>query len=253
MRVAYADPPYPGHAWRYRGEPTFAGEVNHAELIARLCSEFPDGWALSTSMRALRDVLALCPRDARPIPWCKPRRAGTKTRGLYVSHEYLIVRGGRQTGAPVADYLVALFAQKDGETLIGRKPIAFCAMLFDALGLAPGDELVDLFPGTGAVSRAWRARTVGKHAPRQATKGSCSARRKRCDVVRDETRPGVDGSRPGGRRAPARAAAGGSSGTARSRTSAPRGLERGELGTRPGAGEGTAGSTRAIAGGARGA
>jgi hypothetical protein len=27
--------------------------------------------------------------------------------------------------------------------------------LFDALGMMPGDELDDLFPGTGIVSRAW--------------------------------------------------------------------------------------------------
>ncbi len=39
---------------------------------------------------------------------------------------------------------------------MGRKPVAFCAWLFDLLGMVPGDELVDLFPGTGAVTRAWR-------------------------------------------------------------------------------------------------
>lgn len=37
MRMAYADPPYPGLASRYyRREPNFAGEVNHEELIAQL-------------------------------------------------------------------------------------------------------------------------------------------------------------------------------------------------------------------------
>jgi hypothetical protein len=38
---------------------------------------------------------------------------------------------------------------------MGRKPLAFCAWLFDLLGMRPGDELEDLFPGTGIVSKAW--------------------------------------------------------------------------------------------------
>lgn len=42
-----------------------------------------------------------------------------------------------------------------GGDLPGRKPLAFCAWLFNCLGLEPGDELVDVFPGTGVVSRAW--------------------------------------------------------------------------------------------------
>jgi len=42
-----------------------------------------------------------------------------------------------------------------GGELPGRKPIAFCAWLFDCLGMVPGDTLDDLFPGTGIVARAW--------------------------------------------------------------------------------------------------
>ena len=30
LRLAYADPPYPGKAWLYRGHPDYAGEVDHA-------------------------------------------------------------------------------------------------------------------------------------------------------------------------------------------------------------------------------
>ena len=57
MRVAYADPPYPGQAKRhYGGHPDYAGEVDHAELVYRLVSEF-DGYCLHTSSSALLDVL----------------------------------------------------------------------------------------------------------------------------------------------------------------------------------------------------
>jgi hypothetical protein len=69
VRFAYADPPYIGQAKRHYGDhPDYAGEVDHAELIGRLRAEFPDGWALSTSSTALREVWNLCP-DARVAAW----------------------------------------------------------------------------------------------------------------------------------------------------------------------------------------
>jgi hypothetical protein len=39
------------------------------------------------------------------------------------------------------------------------RPVAFCWWLFDLLGALPGDELVDLFPGSGGIGRAWRLYT----------------------------------------------------------------------------------------------
>jgi hypothetical protein len=39
--------------------------------------------------------------------------------------------------------------------VIGMKPPAFCAWVFDLLGAAPGDSLDDLFPGSGMVGRSW--------------------------------------------------------------------------------------------------
>ena len=39
--------------------------------------------------------------------------------------------------------------------LVGAKPPGFCMWLFSILNLQLGDELVDLFPGTRAVSTAW--------------------------------------------------------------------------------------------------
>jgi hypothetical protein len=43
--------------------------------------------------------------------------------------------------------------------VIGAKPAAVCRWIFDLLGAAPGDSLDDLFPGSGAVGRAWAAFT----------------------------------------------------------------------------------------------
>ena len=39
--------------------------------------------------------------------------------------------------------------------VIGTKPAAVCRWIFTLLGAAPGDSLDDLFPGSGAVGRAW--------------------------------------------------------------------------------------------------
>jgi hypothetical protein len=63
LRLAYADPSYPGKAWLYRDHPDYRGEVDQAALIGRLAAY--DGWALSTSAEALSAVLAMCPLGVR--------------------------------------------------------------------------------------------------------------------------------------------------------------------------------------------
>ncbi len=162
LRIAYADPPYPGLARKYYGrESTFAGEVDHAELIARLVRDYPDGWALSTSAAALRDVLPLCPPGARVCAWVKPHGVPESTRGPHSVWEPVIVVGGRKLAPGVPDALRALPARLGGSDLMGRKPLAFSAWLFRLLGMQPGDELHDMFPGSGAVSAAWRAVSSG--------------------------------------------------------------------------------------------
>jgi hypothetical protein len=154
MKFAYADPPYPGLAAKYyKDQPTYAGEVDHVALIASLKYSY-DGWALSTSVRGLREVLPLCPPDARVCAWVKPIGVSSLTYGLHNTWEPLIVVGGRRLRPGRRDWLRAMPARGGGD-LPGRKPISFCAWLFECLGMLPGDELVDLFPGTGVVGRAW--------------------------------------------------------------------------------------------------
>lgn len=153
-RLAYADPPYPGTSSKYyRDEPTFAGEVDHAALIEHLRTF--DGWALSTSRRALQPVLALCPPGVLVAPWVKPIGVPTATRGPHNTWEALIYVPARMRQPGVRDWLRAQPARFGGE-LAGRKPIAFCNWMFALLGALPGDSLEDLFPGTGVVGRAWQ-------------------------------------------------------------------------------------------------
>ena len=128
--------------------------MDHAKLVAELEAGGYAGWALSTSARALGSVLALCPAGARVCAWVKPLHPSPLTFGLHNTWEPLIVVGGRQVRPGKRDWLLAAPARGGGEDLTGRKPIAFCAWLFECLGMIPGDELEDVFPGTGAVGRA---------------------------------------------------------------------------------------------------
>ena len=154
MRFAYADPPYPGLAAKYyKDQASFAGEVDHTRLLRSL--QGFDGWALSTSSKALRDLLPLCPPEARVCAWVKPIGASTRTYGIHSTWEPLIVVPGRKERPGRRDWLMAQPARNGGD-LPGRKPIKFAAWLFGLLGMRPGDELLDLFPGTGIIGRAWQ-------------------------------------------------------------------------------------------------
>lgn len=171
MHVAYADPPYPGRARLYADQDSYGGEVDHEALIARLEDEYPDGWALSTAADCLRWILPLCPPEAHVCPWVKPIGVPPATYGLHYTWEPLIVVRGRQVQPGMRDWLLAQPARHGGD-LIGRKPIAFAAHLFDALGLRPGDTLDDLYPGTGIIARAW---AEASRTPEPATRPTAGA------------------------------------------------------------------------------
>ena len=72
LRLAYADPPYPGKTRLYRDHADYGGEVDHAVLIGRLAAY--DGWALYTSAGARPAVLALCPAGVRVAAWHRGER-----------------------------------------------------------------------------------------------------------------------------------------------------------------------------------
>jgi hypothetical protein len=161
LRLAYADPPYPGLAERYYADhPDFGGEVDHVELVERLVAEFPDGWALSTSSPALPAVLSSCPPAVRVAAWFRGERPTTSYRPLS-AWEPVIYCGGRAYPSPPAarrlDALVHVARRRltDPHWVTGAKPAAFCFWLFDLVGALPGDEFVDLYPGSGGVGRAW--------------------------------------------------------------------------------------------------
>lgn len=148
LRLAYADPPYPGCGWRYYRKP----DVNHRLLVSYLATY--DGWALSTSRDGLREILTLVPKEAIICPFVKTHHQPV-ARGPGNIHEYVLVVPGRwrQPGPP--DAFVGGVPRQDGAYLMGRKSVRFCNWIFQLLGASPCDRLDDVFPGSGVVGRCW--------------------------------------------------------------------------------------------------
>lgn len=159
MRFAYADPPYPGQAKKhYADHPDYAGEVDHSVLIAHLVAKYPDGWALSTNPGCLRDLLPLVPEKHRVLAWVKPFASWKRNHWpAYAWEPVIFVGGGSCYGARQTprDFIAEGITLRRGVS--GAKPMAFCLWLFDCMGCLPSDEMVDLFPGSGAVGDAWKS------------------------------------------------------------------------------------------------
>ena len=158
MKIGYADPPYPGCAHLYRGHPDYAGEVDHKALIERLETEF-DGWLLHTSSVAIPIIAPLVPKTARWMAWVKPFAAFKRNVPVAYAWEPVIVKPVRKpvvSGRCVMrDWIAESITMKRG--LTGAKPEKVCWWAFEVLGAQATDDLHDLFPGTGAVTRAWRS------------------------------------------------------------------------------------------------
>lgn len=173
-RLAYADPPYPGNARLYLDHPDYAGEVDHDALLSRLATY--DGWALSTSARALPTVLALAVARGLPVrvaAWIRGARPHATARHAINAWEPVIyvpvasagerdgsLGAGARRRVDVLTHGVVPMRTLPGR-VIGAKPAAFCAWVFDLIGATPDDTLDDLYPGSGIVGKTWTLFTAG--------------------------------------------------------------------------------------------
>ena len=158
MRFAYADPPYIGQAKKHYADDPNCAEVDHAELIARLESDY-DGWALSCKSNAkeLAWLISLCKGDVRIGAWVKPFCAFKVNVNPAYAWEPVLFNTPRRRGrdqATVRDWVSANITLKRGVS--GAKPDQFCFWLFDVLQMERDDEFFDLYPGSGAVTQAWQ-------------------------------------------------------------------------------------------------
>ncbi|NLA65719.1 MAG: hypothetical protein GX862_07310 [Leucobacter sp.] len=173
MKLAIADPPYYRRAQRWygthrghqngRGKPdqhpdaaTWDQLDTHLELLERLETEF-DGWAYAGSPDYLAALAPAIPAHAEIAVW---RRGNAIPNGSRIRHlwEFVIVRvpdgrTARGTGLDVDDVLDSGIQTRN--RFVGAKPEAWTRWVLALLGHDPGqDEVVDLFPGSGAVLTA---------------------------------------------------------------------------------------------------
>lgn len=136
--------------------------ARHRLLLEELLDSY-DGWAIATTPDGLEAYRPL-PVPHRLMVWHKLRPLPTAHR-IATTWEPVILyppRGrrarppdteeGRVYGAQVPDVLTA---PPPGARFAGAKPAVWTRWVLDALSYDPDvDELVDLFPGSGAVSSA---------------------------------------------------------------------------------------------------
>ena len=149
MKFAYADPPYLGCALKLYGDPAYDALVTHQNLIASLCADYTDGWAMSLNSTTLRDILPLCPNDVRVMAWVKPFASFKPNVNSAYAWEPVIVRGGRpytREDPTLRDWHSANITLQRG--LPGAKPESFCRWILQVLNVQDGDVFDDLFPGT---------------------------------------------------------------------------------------------------------
>ena len=181
MKLAIADPPYLGRAalWyggnehradhhtpgRSRGRAKQAPEYHpdahlwdeperHWQLMADLDRDY-DGWALAASAKTLPVLAQGIPDGARIAIWhvtnAIPDGNRVSTRWEPVILRQPDARRAYGTGYAIGDVLSAPHPMS---SFVGAKPDTWTRWVLDMLGYQPGDQVDDLFPGSGAVQRA---------------------------------------------------------------------------------------------------
>jgi hypothetical protein len=161
VRFAYADPPYLGtsnfgaehhYGAFHDAAADYDDPATHEALVNRLMDEFYEGWALSLGTNSLKTILAMCPDEIRICSWVKgwcSWKPGVHPK--YAWEPVLLWRGRKPPPFAVRDWLMCNVATK--QKIPGAKPEKFCRWICQLLGYQDGDDLVDIFPGTGVMDR----------------------------------------------------------------------------------------------------
>ena len=138
MKLAIADPPYLGRAalWyggKGRGK---QGTVGRAAGRGCLTPEFHPAAHEWDSLAPSRSAVPIS--GARVLPEQAMAQPSNSTSSTTISSMCL---AGLSAAHPVSGF-------------VGSKPSAWTHWVLDLLGFQPGDEVTDVFPGSGAVERA---------------------------------------------------------------------------------------------------
>jgi hypothetical protein len=158
MKFAYADPPYYKHGKRlykdlHPDAAIWDSQQSHLDLIDKLYTEYPDGFALSCNPSDLAWILPVYP-DLRVCVWAKTFHQIRPTTVQY-AWEAVLLYGGRKDNKRkpmVRDWISCARSMRKG--LVGAKPLTFNLWILDLLNYQAGDQLDDLFPGTNGMAEA---------------------------------------------------------------------------------------------------
>ncbi len=164
MKLGYADPPYFGcgklYAEHHPDALDWDRPETHARLVERLEDEF-DGWVLHTS--ATPSAIAMyapliLKTDARWCSWVKGFAAFKRNVPVGYAWEPVLIKPARKPVVSkrlvMRDWIQESITLKRG--LTGAKPEAVVHWALELVAARPDDDMTDLFPGTGAVERAWK-------------------------------------------------------------------------------------------------
>lgn len=179
MRLAIADPPYPpfvgsgglktrASRWYGTGQRStkdrpadvhddaheWDDPARHRRLLLDLLDQY-DGFAIATTPDGMSAYGEL-PSAMRVMVWIKPNATPGAHRLRSLWEPVLLYppagrRSNRNGAGMVPDVLTAP-APRCG--FIGAKPPEWTRWVLDAMSYAEGDEVVDLFPGSGLVAAA---------------------------------------------------------------------------------------------------
>lgn len=158
MKFAFADPPYLGCCKlydHYHPDGLCWDDLDtHRALLLRLETGY-DGWAYCMTSTSLPELLPFAPAGVRVAAWVKPFAAFKRNVRIAYTWEPVLFWPGRDRsadGAPVGrDHLSEPITLRKG--LTGAKPAKFCSWVLDLMGYVSGDEVIDLYPGTGVMGR----------------------------------------------------------------------------------------------------
>ena len=128
--------------------------MRHRELLDHLVAEF-DGWAIATSPDGIAAYGTL-PVGCRIMAWVKPNAIPGAHRLRSMWEPVLLYppegRRSNRGGAGAVPDVLTCPAPRVG--FHGAKPPEWTRWVLAALSHDPGDEVVDLFPGSGSVADA---------------------------------------------------------------------------------------------------
>ena len=182
-KLCIADPPYLGRAVRYYGEGGCGighgkGQADnhpeaylwdlpetHRQLVKDLQQNY-DGWAIAMSVHSLSTYLSEVTTDSRNgIRVCVWHKPSSVTSGNRITNNWEPVlikvpsnRKGWASGAERMSDVCSANPLKDG--FMGSKPLTWTHWVLDLLGYTEGDEVVDMFHGSGAVTNALKVQRL---------------------------------------------------------------------------------------------